>query len=279
MLLKYVGKIVRAGDVLHVTRYEMPVTSGQDDKRRKRKPDEKKPEWIREIAATREKEEQNQRKAGLRAKRKLMDLIRANVAHDWRDHEGKPCKVKFLTLTFAENVQDLERANGEFKKFIKRLNYRITGSKKAFLKYVAVVEFQERGAVHYHVVFFNMPYVPHEELTEVWGHGFVGINAVDHVDDLGAYVSKYMGKSFDDEDDPDDPGGGGSGKRRRDKGKKRYFVSRGLIKPEVIPVKTDEELDRMAASLAPHKVYSIEFQSDHYGRITYAQYNMNRVRI
>ena len=274
MPLKYVGKVVKAGHVLHVTRYEKPVTTGKDDKRRKKKEDQ--PEWIREVAASLGKEAVNQKKAGMRAKRKLMDLIRANVAHGWRDHEGKPCKVKFLTLTFKENVQDLEYANDEFRKFIQRLNYHVTGRKKAFLKYVCVVEFQDRGAVHYHVLFFNMPYVPQKELAEVWGHGFVGINAIDHVDDLGAYLAKYMGKDFDD--DPDDPDGGGSGKRRRDKGKNRYFVSRGLIKPEVIPVKTYEELDRMAASLAQNKVYEIELDSQYYGKITYQQYNTVRVK-
>lgn len=274
--MKYVGKIVKAGNTLHLTRYEMPVTSGIDDRRRNRKQDEEKPEWIRELAATKEKESEEsiQKRSGLRARRKLMDLVRCNAAYDWRDHEGKPCTNKFLTLTFKENVTDLEYGNEEFVKFIKRLNYHVTGQKKAFLKYVAVVEFQQRGAVHYHVIFFNLRFTRVKEIAEVWGFGGVKINKIDHVDDLGAYLAKYMGKTFGGDDD--DPDGGGSGKRRRDKGKKRYFVSRGLIKPEVIPVKTYEELDRMATSLAQNKVYEIELDSQYYGKITYRQYNMKR---
>ena len=270
--MEYFGKIVKAGDILHVKRYEKPVATGKDDKRRKKNRDE--------IPATKEKESEEsiQRRCGKRARNKLMDLIRTNVAHDWRDHEGKPCTVKFLTLTFKENIWDLEYANEEFHKFIKRLNYRITGSKKAFLKYVCVVEFQKRGAVHYHVLFFNMPYVPQEELAEVWGHGFVGINAVDHVDDLGAYLGKYMIKAMEGEDDDDPDGGGSGGKRRRDKGKNRYFVSRGLIKPEVIPVKTLEELERVATALAPYQVYEIQFETEYYGKVLYRQYNTVRVK-
>lgn len=39
-------------------------------------------------------------------------------------------QTKFLTLTFKENIQDIEYANNEFKKFIKRLNYDLYKTKK-----------------------------------------------------------------------------------------------------------------------------------------------------
>jgi hypothetical protein len=269
----YKGKVTVAGNVVHVARYEEPVVAGW--KRRERIGSAK--EVMGEMRKDRRK--RNERRAGLRAKRKLMDLVRANAAHEWRDHEGRPCTVKFLTLTFAENVQDLEWANKEFKKFIKRLNYAVTGKKKAFLEYVAVVEFQKRGAVHYHVMFFNMPYVDVKEvIAPVWGHGSVKINKVDEVDDLGAYMAKYMGKTFDSDDDDDPPPGGGGGKKRRDKGKKRYFASRGLIRPKEMEVQTDEELDQLAASLAPYKTFEREYQTEYFGNVVYTQYNMKRRR-
>ena len=101
---------------------------------------------------------------------------------------------KFLTLTFAENMTNIEDTNYLFKKFIKKLKYNYN---LLNLKYLAVIEFQQRGAVHYHVL-LNIPYIPHMELQELWGHGFVFINAISHVDNLGAYVLKYMTKDNKD---------------------------------------------------------------------------------
>lgn len=269
--MRYIAKVVKAGNVIHITKYEMPVTAGEGDRRRKKKDP---PEWISEMSVTVEKENEEsiQRRSGRRARLKMMDLIRTNAAYDWK-FKGRSCTNKFLTLTFRENVQDLEWANDQFKKFIQRLNYHVTGEKKAVIKYVVVVEFQKRGAVHYHTLFFNLPYVPHDELEKVWGHGWVSINAIDHVDDLGAYLGKYMIKTMEGtENDKDQK----DKKRRRDKGKKRYWASRGLIKPEVIPIKSEKELDSLAAELAPHQVYRYEYDTEYYGRIRYYQYNMIR---
>jgi hypothetical protein len=55
-----------------------------------------------------------------------------------------------------------------------RLNYHIGHA----LKYVSVVEFQKRGAVHYHAVFFNLPFIVNDELAAIWSHGFIKINAI-----------------------------------------------------------------------------------------------------
>ena len=116
---------------------------------------------------------------------------------------------KFLTLTFAENKTNIEECNLLFKNFIKRLKYKYN---LLCLKYLAVIEFQERGAVHYHVL-LNIPYIPHKELQELWGNGFVFVNAISHVDNLGAYILKYMTKDNND---------------TRLMGKKVYLTSRNL---------------------------------------------------
>lgn len=44
------------------------------------------------------------------------------------------------------------------------------------LKYLCVIERMESGRIHYHVLFFNMPYVPVEKIADIWGHGLVKIN-------------------------------------------------------------------------------------------------------
>ena len=110
--------------------------------------------------------------------------------------------TKFMTLTFKDNVQDVKTKNYEFNKFIKRLNFYIYHEKKQKLKYVAVWERQKRGAIHYHVVFFDLPYIKNNELRNIWGNGFVKINKidVDSIDNRGRYVSKYFTKDIDEKE-------------------------------------------------------------------------------
>ncbi|MGG5329741.1 rolling circle replication-associated protein [Enterococcus sp. AZ163] len=128
-------------------------------------------------------------------------------------------QTKFLTLTFKENIQDIDDANNEFKKFIKRLNYQTYHTKKAKLKYLATWEKQQRGAIHYHIILFTFPYMPFEQLSEVWGHGFVTINKidVDSIENRGRYVSKYFDKDLE----------------LKEHKKKAFFKSRNLKEPKV----------------------------------------------
>ena len=125
--------------------------------------------------------------------------------------------TKFLTLTFADNVSDIKYCNREFSKFVRRLNRRVYKSDVMQVRYLAVWEAQQRGAIHYHVVLFGFPYIRLSELREVWGHGFVKINRVD-VDqrqNVGRYISKYFSKDVDE----------GSYKQ------KKFFRSQNLIQP------------------------------------------------
>ena len=90
----------------------------------------------------------------------------------------------------------------------------------AHLKYSTVIEFQKRGAVHYHCVFYNVPYVPNllHVLRNIWSHGSVDFSKVRRIKSMGSYLTKYMTKSNDDQ---------------RLNGKKSHFSSRGLKKPLV----------------------------------------------
>lgn len=108
-------------------------------------------------------------------------------------------KTKFLTLTFKENIQDINITNKEFKYFIQRLNYYLFHTKIQTLKYIATWEKQKRGAIHYHVIFFDFPYIAKETLQQIWGHGFIKINRidVDSKENRGRYLSKYFGKDLE----------------------------------------------------------------------------------
>ncbi|WP_390527584.1 Rep protein [[Clostridium] hylemonae] len=108
-------------------------------------------------------------------------------------------KTKFLTLTFKENIQDITITNKEFKYFIQRLNYYLYQTKVQILKYIATWEKQKRGAIHYHVIFFDFPYLPKEKLQDLWTYGFIKINRidVDNKENRGRYLSKYFGKDLE----------------------------------------------------------------------------------
>ena len=142
-----------------------------------------------------------------RARNAVYRLVEGNVG---RHGNFQPI---FLTLTFKKNIVSIRRANNLFKDFTKRLNYRL-GTK---IKYIVVPEFQKRGAVHYHIVYFNLPYIDKAEIQRIWGHGFTRIETVRKVRDMGAYLSKYLSKSMFD---------------NRLYGEKAYFCSRGLLRPK-----------------------------------------------
>lgn len=239
--MRYKYKAVWSGDVVELYEYEYGVAVGEVVRNRygTGPPDLDDREKARE-------------KALQRARRELRRLINANVGR----HGDKDV---FLTLTFAENVTDVKKANYEFKKFRQRLEYML----ETKLKYVCVVEFQKRGAVHYHILFFGLPYVPAEAVREIWGNGYIKLNAIDNVDNVGAYVTKYMSKSMIDDE--------------RLRGLKSYFCSRGLYKP-LVKVLEKEEIDRLRSGLEHKKVYENEFASEYVGKVRYQQYNLKKTK-
>lgn len=172
---------------------------------------------------------------------------------------------KFLTLTFAENKTNIEECNLLFKNFIKRLKYKYN---LLCLKYLAVIEFQERGAVHYHVL-LNIPYISHKELQELWGNGFVFVNAISHVDNLGAYILKYMTKDNND---------------TRLMGKKAYLTSRNLKQEETIVNHDLKDFDKLESKIIQKynlndlkAVYEANYDTEMLGNCTYKQYNLERI--
>lgn len=134
-------------------------------------------------------------------------------------------RTKFLTLTFKENIKDIDVSNTEFTNFIRRLNYNLYGTKKSVLKYIAVWEKQKRGAIHYHIILFDIPFIKTKKIEEIWGNGFIKINKidVDSKENRGRYISKYFSKSVDE----------------KDYKKKSFFKSRNLKKPKVHKLTTD----------------------------------------
>lgn len=228
---QYGMKVIQSGKVLEVYDYKISVKTGFSGGKGGRKKDD---DFIKS-----EEVEVNREKVLKRARRDLRRIVNSNVAEN----------SKFLTLTFAENITDVKSANYEFNKFIKRLNYNL----KFKVLYSAVIEFQKRGAVHYHVILYNVPQkLDMKVLRELWGNGFIKVNKIDHVDNVGAYICKYMTKCDDE---------------KKLRGKKMYFNSRGLKKPEEI--KEPALVQAIASSLDGQ---TPKFESTFINKYNYIEY-------
>jgi hypothetical protein len=150
-----------------------------------------------------------------------------------------------MTLTFADNITDLKQANYEFNKFVLRLSY-----KYPKFEYLAVPEFQKRGAVHYHFVVYNTHWIPHQTLQRIWGHGFIKIRPIENVTNIGLYMTKYLTKDALD---------------RRLEGRKRHFSSRGLRK--FITIRKQVDVLMLSQSLSPlASTFQTEYESEYQGK-------------
>ena len=108
--------------------------------------------------------------------------------------------IVHLTLTVAENTSDLDYKNlHRVDTFIKQRLKRAG----AECKNIAVKERQERGAVHYHVLYiYSKPYVfpSVQEIEKSWGVGFVKITAPKirmRLQKIINYIGKYIGKGYE----------------------------------------------------------------------------------
>jgi hypothetical protein len=162
-------------------------------------------------------------------------------------------KSSFITLTTKKNIRDRERFSKIFGKFVKRYNYSIFGTKKAKLKYIAVLERQKRGAWHVHCLMFSVPYVPHKQLLTLWPFGGIRINKLNKLDDVsnaGRYCVKYMEKGIGQE-------------LIESLGKKSYFRSKNLRVPEEQKMFLNDPLKFDSKLIVYESEYSSKVFIDH----------------
>ena len=106
-------------------------------------------------------------------------------------------KVRWCTLTYAENMTDPKRLYMDFQQFNQRFQYYCKTHGYSKPEYIVMMEPQGRGAWHAHLLYIwqdmKAPYIPNEDFRELWGHGFVRIKKLDNVDNVGAYLTAYLG--------------------------------------------------------------------------------------
>lgn len=241
-LNRYNKKVVKSGNILEIYEYEIPQVNGY------KKP---KKDFCYTNGSSPENQLENRRRVANRARREVRRIVNANEDNN----DGN--SLKFVTFTFAENITDFRIANYEWKKFRQRLERKLLIK----LKYLTVIEFQKRGAIHYHCIFFNIPFINNKDLAAIWGQGFIKINKLKEIDNVGAYVCKYIGKDLQED---------------RLKREKCYFTSKGLYKSqEFVEI---SEVDQLVSSLPSEcsPGWQFLYQSDYTGSVLYTQYNMKR---
>lgn len=106
-------------------------------------------------------------------------------------------KVRWCTLTYAENMTDPKQLYQDFEKFNKRFQYYCKSKGYSKPEYIVMMEPQGRGAWHAHLLYIwqdmKAPFISNQEFREMWSHGFVRIKKLDNVDNVGAYLTAYLG--------------------------------------------------------------------------------------
>lgn len=173
---------------------------------------------------------------------------------------SNPGLIKFITLTFKDAMTDLGRANYEFNKFAQRLRYHNNGD----LKYIAIPEYQARGAVHYHML-CNLGHIDDLDLASLWTNGFIKIKNISDMPRIGLYISKYLKEGSDDP---------------RLFGRRSYLASRNINRPVVHKSSTYQNSAELNNAWEGLKLYESLpasekiYESSYLGKIIYRQYEL-----
>lgn len=188
-------KIIKSGDVIEVYDYMIPIAVEHAN------------HGVKGLSEVQEKLDKNL----YRARAEIRRCIWTNITP----------YSKFLTLTYAKTNLDYEKLVYDFKQFIKNLG------RKGFknIPWLYVTEHQKErgikegnaGSLHIHAVLFTDEYIPYEVINACWKQGATDIAKIESINNLGAYVCKYLTK---DEFELFE--------------KNSYHISRNLKKPEII---------------------------------------------
>ena len=166
---------------------------------------------IRAVAVKIGREQSLHRGGGAKRRATSKDEMTAEVAAKSKARAKRMVKERglmmqadrILTLTFKDNITDLQEAWRYFTRFSKRMRY-VYGDR---WKYICVPEFQERGAVHFHCAVNG--YFEVGTVRRIWrgqcpgGQGNIDItsprnrksgNKTKSPKKVVAYISKYITK-------------------------------------------------------------------------------------
>lgn len=203
-----------------------------------------------------------------------------------------------VVLTYQENMTDPKRLYADFKRFMMRLKRKYKN--KSSIDYICVVEPQERGAWHCHLLLrFNdldKVFLSNNLVRDLWEQGkIVKTLPLNDVDNVGAYLSAYLSdvelteenymivakehreivvKQVDGKEKKFVKGGR---LHLYPPGMNIYRKSKGIIPPEEKEMPF-HEVKKIVGSAKPHYQKSITVTTDHDFEVThqYIQYNTKR---
>jgi len=172
--------------------------------------------------------------ASTRTKSKIIQIVEAN-----HTTHAKGRKTVFATVTFKKQYTDRKITDKKHRYFIERLT-KYLGEKP---RYISVPEQLPTKAWHYHIVFFQLPYIPYQTFEKkLWRYGFTNIQLAKNVRKITAYVGKYITKDM---------------VKNHPKGKKRYLASRNLILPvqELLYTPDTDNMKLVSTKRLTNKIY------------------------
>lgn len=170
----------------------------------------------------------------------IRNYINTNITHENID------RVLFITLTFAENMQDAQLAYQAYKNFFERFKRFCKDKDLEIPEYISVIEPQRRGAFHFHVLLIykeEPPFIENEILSELWGQGFTFIKKLNgNINNVGNYLVAYMSDVVVDENDEEILISSGNSSKIKKGERLKYYPkgihilrhSKGLKKPAVV---------------------------------------------
>ncbi|WP_310879150.1 rolling circle replication-associated protein [Priestia megaterium] len=223
--------------------------------------------------------------------RRLRELINTNFVGSGNE--------LFITLTYRPELQtsDTKQVYNDYVKFMKRLKYKYRET--STIDYINVLEPHASGKFHMHVLmrFNDIPkaYIKNEELAKIWGNGFVKVNSLEKVDNIGAYVTAYLtdlevpttakGDSVKEKEVVRD--GDEVEKKKFIKGGRLHYYPTGVniyrkskgIEEPLVEQTTYKETQKKLGAATPNHIYGVELIDDENNfknTIIKEQYNLKR---
>ena len=122
--------------------------------------------------------------------RKTMKRIRQLVQTNITDIKN----IRWVTLTYRENMTDTKRLYDDFRKFNQRFCHHLISCGMEKPEYIAVAEPQQRGAWHLHVLYIwnhPAPYINNDAFAKLWKHGFTKTKALKD-NNIANYLISYL---------------------------------------------------------------------------------------
>ena len=162
----------------------------------------------------------------LKSTKQTMKKLRRLVAHNF---SGGGDNQLWLTFTYREHVIDPVQVYKDFKAFMRRLR-----SKYGHVEYIAVIEPQESGRWHLHMLMKNETTlsIPNDVVATMWGKGFTKTKRLRRADKVGNYLIAYLSNlQIGDKDSQSKATVKGARLYMYPKGIRIYRTSRGIEKP------------------------------------------------